>query len=216
MVNGLLGKKLGMTQIYSDDGGVIPVTVVQVGPCYVMQIKAVETDGYSSVQIGFLDRKRKSATNPAIGHAKKAKIEPKRFIKEVSSESVSELKLGQELTVDIFKETSTVDVVGTTKGKGFAGVMKRWGFKGGPCSHGSTSHRRPGSIGSGTSPGRVIKGRKMSGRMGNEKKSIRNLDVIKIDKSNNLMMIKGAIPGANGSCVMVKKSRNINASRSKE
>lgn len=209
MVNGLLGKKLGMTQIFAEDGSVIPVTVVQVGPCYVMQIKTVESDGYSAVQIGFLDKRKKRATNPEIGHSKRAKIEPKRFIKEVSGESNSEIKLGQEFTVDVFKEISKVDVTGTTKGKGFAGVMKRWGFRGGPGGHGSTSHRRPGSIGPGTNPGRVIKGRKMAGRMGGIEKSIRNLDVIKIDKIKNLMMIKGSLPGANGSCVIVKKSRNI-------
>lgn len=210
MVNGLLGKKLGMTQIYSDDGSVIPVTVIEVGPCYVMQVKTEETDGYSAIQLGFIDKKKKRATNPEIGHAKKAKIDPKRFIKEVRSDSIPEVKLGQELTVDIFKEISTVDVTGTTKGKGFAGVIKRWGFSGGPGAHGSTCHRRPGSIGPGTNPGRVIKGRKMPGRMGGIRKSIRNLDVAKIDKSKNIMMIKGSIPGANGSCVVVKKSRSIN------
>lgn len=210
MVNGLLGKKLGMTQIYSEDGDVIPVTVVQMGPCYVLQIKTEETDGYSAVQIGFIDKKKKSATNSEIGHSKKANIEPKRIVKEVSSESLAEVKLGQELTVDIFEENSVVDVVGTTKGKGFAGVMKRWGFRGGPGGHGSTCHRLPGSIGPGTSPGRVIKGRKMSGRMGGVRKSIRNLDVVKIDKDKNLMMIKGSIPGANGSCVMVKKIKPDN------
>ncbi|MGR3317495.1 MAG: 50S ribosomal protein L3 [Candidatus Anammoxibacter sp.] len=210
MVNGLLGKKLGMTQIFSNDGRVIPVTVIQLGPCSVMQIKTEETDGYSAVQIGFLDRKRKRATNPAIGHAKKASLEPKRFIKEVGSDSIAEIKLGQELTVDIFKEDSTVDVTGITIGKGFAGVMKRWGFSGGPATHGSNCHRIAGSIGAGTNPGRVIKGRKMSGRMGGKNKSILNLDVVKIDKDKNLMMVKGAIPGSNGGCVVVRKSRSVN------
>ncbi|MGR3178018.1 MAG: 50S ribosomal protein L3 [Candidatus Anammoxibacter sp.] len=210
MVNGLLGKKLGMTQVFLDDGRVVPVTVIQLGPCNVMQIKTEETDGYSAVQIGFLDKKRKSATNPAIGHAKKASIEPKRFMKEVSSDSISEIKLGQELTVDIFKEESTVDVTGITIGKGFAGVMKRWGFSGGPATHGSNCHRIAGSVGAGTNPGRVIKGRKMSGRMGGKNKSILNLDVVKIDKDKNLMMVKGAIPGCDGGCVVVRKSRSVN------
>lgn len=210
MVNGLLGKKLGMTQVFLDDGRVVPVTVIQLGPCNVMQIKTEETDGYSAVQIGFLDKKRKSATNPAIGHAKKASVEPKRFMKEVSSDSISEIKLGQELTVDIFKEESTVDVTGITIGKGFAGVMKRWGFSGGPATHGSNCHRIAGSVGAGTNPGRVIKGRKMSGRMGGKNKSILNLDVVKIDKDKNLMMVKGAIPGSDGGCVVVRKSRSVN------
>ncbi|MGR3220465.1 MAG: 50S ribosomal protein L3 [Candidatus Anammoxibacter sp.] len=211
MVNGLLGKKLGMTQIFLDDGKVVPVTVIQLGPCNVVQIKTKETDGYSAVQIGFIDKKRKSATKAAIGHTKKANTEPKRFIKEVSSGASEEISLGQGLTVDIFDDESTVDVTGITIGKGFAGVMKRWGFSGGPASHGSNCHRIAGSIGAGTNPGRVIKGRKMSGRMGGKTKSILNLDVVKIDKSRNLMMVKGAIPGVRGGCVLVRKSRNASS-----
>ena len=206
MVNALLAKKVGMTQVYTDDGSVIPVTVLEVGPCYVMQIKKEESEGYSAIQIGFLDKKKKRATNAEIGHSKKAKTEPKRFIKEVSSSSAGDLELGQELKIDIFKDVNVVDITGTTKGKGFAGVIKRWGFRGGPGAHGSTCHRLPGSIGPGTNPGRVIKGRKMAGRMGGTKKSIRNLSVVKIDEKKNLMIIKGAVPGANGSCVMVKKN----------
>lgn len=206
MVNGLLAKKLGMTQVYTDGGGVIPVTVLEVGPCYVMQVKTEDTDGYSAIQIGFLDKKKKRATNAEIGHSGKAKTEPKRFVKEVTIDSGGDLELGQKLTVDIFKDVSVVDVTGTTKGKGFAGVIKRWGFRGGPAAHGSTCHRLPGSIGAGTNPGRVIKGRKMAGRMGGNKKSIRNLSVVKIDENKNLMLIKGSVPGANGSCVMVKRN----------
>lgn len=206
MLRGLLGKKLGMTQVYSDNGDIIPVTVVQAGPCYVMQVKTEENDGYDAVQLGFLDKKKKRATRPEIGHAEKAGLEAKRFVREVACDN-TQLKLGQEITVEIFNGVKKVDVIGTNKGKGFAGVMKRWGFKGGPATHGSTRHRRPGSISPGTDPGRVMKGRRMAGRMGGERVSIRNLDVVKIDNNKNLMLIKGAVPGPNGGYVIIHTSR---------
>lgn len=210
MVNSLLGKKLGMTQIFTSDGTVIPVTVLEIGPCFVLQIKTEETDGYSSVQLGFADKKIKRATSAEIGHSKKAQLVPKRFIREVKIENGKELKLGQELNVDIFNDVSIVDVIGTSKGKGFAGVMKRWGFSGGPATHGSKSHRRPGSIGANTTPGHVVKGRKMAGRMGTNRKSIKNLSVMKVDKDKNIMIVKGAVPGANGEYIIVRKCKQAN------
>lgn len=210
MVDGLLGRKLGMTQVYTDDGIAIPVTVVQAGPCCVMQIKTVDTDGYSAVQLGFADKKKKRSTNPEIGHAGKAQVEPKRFVREIRGEGAdTDVEVGQEFTVDMFKDIGAVDITGTTKGKGFAGVMKRWGFSGGPASHGSNCHRIAGSVGAGTNPGRVTKGRKMCGRMGNAKKSIRNLAVVKVDKGKNLLIVKGAVPGANGSYLVVRKSSSL-------
>lgn len=208
MVNGLLGKKIGMTQVYSEDGKLVPVTVIQAGPCSVLQIKTEESDGYSSVKLGFLNKKKKSTTKAEIGFFDKANVEPKSFVREVNSEKVDDLKLGQEITVDIFEKSSIVDISGVTIGKGFAGCIKRWGFSGGPGAHGSTVHRRPGSAGPGTNPGRVIKGRKMPGRLGNKNKSIRNLNIVKIDKSLNLMLVKGAVPGAKGSCLLIRKIDN--------
>lgn len=205
MISGLLGKKLGMTQVFSENGTVIPVTMLQVGPCYVTQIKTEEIDGYSAIQLGFLDKKEKNTPNSELGIYTKAKLKPKSFVREIKIEKDIDVSLGQEITVDIFEENSVVNVIGTTKGKGFAGVMKRWGFHGGPAAHGCTVHRRPGSASPGTYPGRVIKGKKMPGRLGNKRKSIRNLDVVKVDKSNNIMMLKGAVPGANGSCVIIHK-----------
>jgi len=209
MVNGLLGKKIGMSQVFDSNGEMYPVTVIETGPCYVTQIKSDETDGYSAVQIGFLDKNLKQSNKAEQGHVKKADVSPKKLLKEIFSDSYDDIKIGQELTVDIFKDVKVVDVTGTTKGKGFAGVIKRWGFSGGPGAHGSTCHRRPGSIGAGTSPGRVIKGKKMSGRMGNKKKSIKNLDVVKVDSEKNLLLVKGAVPGTVGSYVLVKKSKSI-------
>lgn len=206
MVKGLLGRKLGMTQVYSDNGDIIPVTVIQAGPCYVVQIKTGENDGYDAVQLGFLDKKKKRTTRPEINHAKKAGLGPKRFVREVACNN-TQLKLGQEITVEIFNGVKKVDVIGTNKGKGFAGVMKRWGFKGGPATHGSTRHRRPGSISPGTDPGRVMKGRRMGGRMGGERVTVKNLDIIKIDNSKNLMLIKGAVPGPNGGYVIIHTSK---------
>ncbi|MCF6158129.1 MAG: 50S ribosomal protein L3 [wastewater metagenome] len=207
MVNGLLGKKLGMTQVYAEDGKLIPVTVIQLGPCSVMQVKTVETDKYAAVQLGFDSKKKKNATKPEIGHAAKASTEPKRFVREVKSDVKADLKPGQVITADVFREVKAVDVVGLTKGKGFAGVMKRWNFKGGNMTHGSTRHRPPGSIGSNTDPSRVFRGKKMAGRLGGERVTIKNLDVIKVDKEKNVMLVKGAVPGYKGSYLIVNKSR---------
>lgn len=207
MLNGCLGKKIGMTQIYSEDGRLLPVTLIQAGPCSVMQIKTVENDGYSAVQLGFDDKKKKKANKPEIGHAAKASLEPKRFIREVRPDAGADIKLGQSITVDIFNDVKKVDVIGVTKGKGFAGVMKRWNFKGGLNTHGSTRHRPPGSISSNTDPGRVIRGKKMAGRLGGERVTIKNLDVIKIDKDRNLLFVRGAVPGHKGGYLILNKAR---------
>ncbi len=204
---GLLGKKLGMTQVYNDQGEVIPATLVQAGPCNILQIKGQEKDGYSAVQIGFEDRKKKRATKAETGHCLKAKTSAKKWVREIRDDADTEYQLGQSLTVDIFEGVEKVDVTGTSKGRGFAGVVKRWGFSGGPATHGCTTHRSPGSIGAGTDPGRVFKGKKMAGRMGGVRTTVRNLDVVKIDKSRNLLVIRGAIPGPNGGYIIIRKSK---------
>ncbi len=204
---GLLGKKLGMTQVYNDQGEVIPATLVQAGPCNILQIKGQEKDGYSAVQIGFEDRKKKRATKAETGHCLKAKTSAKKWVREIRDDADTEYQLGQSLTVDIFEGVEKVDVTGTSKGRGFAGVVKRWGFSGGPATHGCTTHRGPGSIGAGTDPGRVFKGKKMAGRMGGVRTTVRNLDVVKIDKSRNLLVVRGAIPGPNGGYILIRKSK---------
>jgi large subunit ribosomal protein L3 len=207
MVKGLLGKKIGMTQIYSDDGKILPVTLIQAGPCDVMQIKTVENDGYSAIQLAFDDKKKKNAKKPEVGHANKASVSPKRFIREVKPETGIDIKLGQSVTVEIFNGSKTINVIGATKGKGYAGVMKRWNFKGGLNTHGSTRHRPPGSIGSNTDPGRVIKGKKMAGRLGGERVTIKNLDIVKMDRERNLLFVKGAVPGYRGSYLILTKNK---------
>jgi large subunit ribosomal protein L3 len=204
---GLLGKKLGMTQLYNNQGEVVPATVVQAGPCSILQIKGQEKDGYSAIQIGFEDRKKKRATKAEIGHCLKAKTGSKKWVREIRDGVDAEYQLGQSLTVDVFEGVEKVDVTGTSKGRGFAGVIKRWGFSGGPATHGCTVHRSGGSIGAGTDPGRVFKGKKMPGRMGGVKTTVRNLDVVKIDKSRNLLIIRGAIPGPNGGYIVIRKSK---------
>ncbi len=208
MVARLLGKKLGMTQMFSKEGNLIPVTLIQAGPCSVLQIKNKETDGYSAIQVGFEERKKKRATKAEIGHCAKAKTGVKKLVREFRDDPLdAEYELGQVLTVDVFDGVEVIDITGTSKGKGFAGAMKRWGFSGGPATHGCTTPRSAGSVGAGTDPGRVLKGKKMSGRMGGDKCTVRNLDVIKIDKDKNLMFVKGAVPGPNGGYVIIRKSR---------
>jgi large subunit ribosomal protein L3 len=205
MVAGLLGKKLGMSQFFAEDGTLLPVTVIQAGPCHVMQVKTKGTDGYEAIQLGFDDRRRKSATKPESGHARAAKTEPKRFIREVISVGAEKIELGQVVTVNIFKDGEHVDVIGTTKGKGFQGGMKRYGFHGHNASHGaSKDHRAPGSIGSNTDPGHVRKGTRMAGHMGDARHTTTNLKVVKVDTEKNLLLLKGAVPGAIGSYVVVR------------
>ena len=205
MISGLLGKKIGMSQVFAEDGALVPVTVIQAGPCQVLQVKTKANDGYDAVQLGFEDRRRKNATKPESGHARKAKAEPKRFLREVRTDGSEKLELGQALTVDVFKDIRSVDVIGTTKGKGFQGGMKRHGFHGHPASHGaSKDHRAPGSIGSNTDPGHVRKGTRMAGQMGNARSTVKNLKVVKVDTEKNLLMLRGAVPGFNGAYVIVQ------------
>lgn len=205
MIGGLLGKKIGMTQVFREDGAIVPVTVIQAGPCRVMQVKTVQTDGYAAVQLGLDDRRRKNATKAESGHARKAKTEPKRFMREVAYDGAENLELGQVLTAELFKEVRRVDVWGITKGRGFQGGMKRHGFGGHPASHGaSKDHRAPGSIGSNTDPARVWPGTRMAGHMGNSRRTSSNLEVVQVDSEKNLVFVKGAVPGPNGGYVVIE------------
>lgn len=204
-IKGILGKKLGMTQIFDEDNRVIPVTVVEAGPCVVTQIRTVETDGYNAVQIAFGEIDPRKAKKPQAGHFKKAGVTPRRHIAEIRMDDVSGYEIGQDVTVDIFDGVKFVDVTGTSKGKGYAGGMKRHGFSGQGASHGNqAAHRRVGGIGACATPGRVFKGTRMAGRMGNERVTTQNLKVQKIDADANLLIIKGAIPGVRGGLVTVK------------
>ena len=199
MVNGLLGKKVGMTQVYDETGKIIPVTVIEAGPCYVLGY----TDTQNKIKLGFCPIKERKANNPRRGLFKKAKTPCLRFIKEVSIETKDELKEGQKIKTDIFAPGDFVDITGISIGKGFQGGMKRWHWKGGPKSHGSMSHRRVGSIGSSAWPSRVLKGRHLPGHMGAEKVTRQNLKVIKIDIENNLLVVKGPIPGHKNNLVLI-------------
>jgi len=204
-MKGILGKKLGMTQLYSEDGRIIPVTVVQAGPCFVIQKKTVESDGYNALQVGFGERREALANKPAKGHFAKAEKKVLRYLKEFRLDSVDEYQVGQELKADVFDQGENVDVVGTSKGKGFAGSIKRHNFQRGPMGHGSKSHRRVGSAGA-KGPARVFKGTKRPGRMGGERVTIQNLEVVKVDPERNLLIVKGAVPGPKGSLLIVKSS----------
>ena len=205
MKKALLGKKLGMTQIFSEKGLVIPVTVVEAGPCYVTQVKTTATDGYNAIQLAYSDIREKLVNKPALGQFKKANVTPKRFVKEFKLDG--DYQLGQELKCDIFAEGDLVDVTGKTKGHGYTGVIKKWNFGRMRMSHGNGPvHRHSGSIGSNTYPGKVFKGKKMSGRYGNEQVTIQNLQVVKVDLDRNIILVKGAIPGAKGSLVSIKEA----------
>jgi len=206
MVNGLIGKKVGMTQIFGADGSLIPVTVVEAGPCRVVFKKTVEKDGYNAVQISFKDAKEKHLTKPVLGHFKKNGVSPARYLAEFTAGDAASLTAGQELTVEIFKEGELIDVSGVTKGKGFQGVMKRHKFAGGPATHGSMFHRAPGSIGSSAYPSRVRKNKRMPGHMGDKKRTVQNLEIVGVRKEDNLLLIRGAIPGSPGSLVIVRKA----------
>lgn len=207
MIQGILGKKIGMTQRYTEDGVLAPVTVIQAGPCHVMQIKTAERDGYDALQLGFEDRKRKNARKPEVGHARKAKAEPKRFVREVGCSGDEAVELGATVTLDALSDAESVDVTGVSKGKGFQGVVKRHGFRGHPASHGSSKdHRRPGSIGASATPSRVFKGARMPGRMGARRCTVRNLKVVELDKERSLLLVLGAVPGPNGGYVVVKRA----------
>jgi large subunit ribosomal protein L3 len=210
MAVGLLGRKVGMTQIYQESGTAVPVTVLEAGPCTVMQVRTKERDGYDAVQLGFLDKPRRLATKPERGHVAKVKAEPKRFVREFREDGPSSLAEGSVLTVELFKDVKAVDVIGTSKGKGTAGPMKRHGFKGLPASHGvKRKHRSPGSVGGSADPARVFKGTRMAGRMGAARSTVRNLKIVKIDADANLILVKGAVPGPNGGFVMIRQTNKI-------
>ena len=207
MQKALIGKKIGMTQIFDEKGKVVPVTVVEAGPCVVSQLKTVETDGYTAVQMGFGDIKPKHVTKPLQGHFKKADVAPKRILKEFRFDDCSAYELGQVIKADVFETGNKVDVTGKSKGKGYAGVIKRWNFARLKESHGTGPNaRHGGSMGACSSPSRVWKGKKMAGHLGAEKVTVQNLTVVKIDAENNLLAIKGAVPGPNGGYVVVKDS----------
>jgi len=228
MAIGLLGRKVGMTQIFDDAGQAIPVTVIQAGPCHILQLRTPERDGYEAIQVGYLDKSRQRATRAERGHVArleskrqkllaaagiqtlpKANCEPKRYIKEFRH-PISGYSVGQVLTVEVFKDVAAVDVTGTTKGRGFSGVMRRHGFSGQRASHGVKKvHRHPGSTGCNTSPGRVVPGRRMAGHYGHERRTIRNLKLVKIDPENNLLLVKGAVPGPVGGVVMIRATNKV-------
>jgi len=207
MISEILGKKLGMTQVYDAQNVLVPVTVVEAGPCAVMQVKTVATDGYNAVQIGFAAKKAKNTSAAEIGHAKKAGLEqPPRVLAEVRLSDAPTLKVGDVVSASAFSEGQLVDVVGVTKGKGFQGVVRRWRVSGGPASHGSMFHRRIGAIGMRQTPGRTWKNQAMPGHMGTERRTVQNLRVVKVIADRNLILVKGAIPGANGDDVLVRSA----------
>lgn len=205
MPKGILGKKVGMTQIFDETGVVIPVTVIEAGPCPVVQKKTAQNDGYDAFQLGFDEKSERRVSKPLKGHFAKAGVKPVRWVKEVRCTPEELKEVGEVVKADVFKPGDAVDVTGTSKGKGFAGVIKRWQFNRGPMSHGSMYHRRTGSLGA-TDPARVFKNRKMPGRMGHERVTAQNLKVVKVDPEQNLILVRGAIPGVNGSLVIVKES----------
>ena len=204
MTKGILGKKVGMTQYFTEAGELIPVTVVEVTPNVVLQLKTIENDGYEAVQLGFDDLREVLSNRPAKGHVAKANATPKRFIREFNNVELSEYEVGQEITVDVFKAGDIVDVTGTSKGKGFQGAIKRHGQSRGPMAHGSRYHRRPGSIGGASFPSRVFKGKALPGQMGGNRITIQNLEVVKVDAERNVILIKGNVPGSKKSLVEIK------------
>jgi len=205
MIQGIIGKKLGMTQVFTDDGRVIPVTVVKAGPCLVVQKKIKENNPWMKIQLGLVDdRKVKNINKPIRGHYEKANVPPAKILKEFFIDE-DNYNVGDSVKVDIFEENERVNITGTTKGKGFQGVVKRWNFSGGRATHGSMFHRRPGSTGMCAYPGKIIKGKKMPGRMGGKQKTVKGLDIVKVDKEKNILLIKGAVPGFNGNYVFITK-----------
>lgn len=206
MKTGILGKKLGMTQIFTAEGGFVPVTVIEAGPCEVLKVKE------DKALLGFGERKEKNTPRPQLAVYKKLNLTPKAFVREIKFDPQEGINTGQRITVDIFKERDFVDIIGISKGKGFQGGVKRWHWAGGPASHGSMHHRRVGSIGGSSFPSRVFKGQRFPGRMGNERKTVQNLEVLKVDKDNNIILVKGSVPGANNGYLeirMAKKRRPV-------
>ena len=204
MVNTILGRKLGMTQVWDENDNVVPVTVIQAGPCTVSQVKTKATDGYDAVQIGFGDISAKHVNKPMAGHFAAAGVEPMRYLREVRVAEGEEHATGEKVTVADFADVQTVDVTGTSKGKGFQGTIKRWNFSRGPMAHGSRNQREPGSIGQCAYPARVRKGLHMAGHMGNERVTVKNLKLVRVDAEQNLMLIKGAVPGGKNALVSIR------------
>ena len=225
MKKAILATKVGMTQIFNEDGVLTPVTVLQAGPCVVTQVKTVENDGYSAVQVGFGEKKertvnrdvagKKAVVNPhgagkaAVGHFKKAGTTPKRYVREFRLENAEEYEIGSEIKADIFAEGEKVDATAKSKGKGYAGGIKRYGMRSGPAAHGSKYHNHAGSNGSATTPGRVFKGKKMPGHMGSVRVTVQNLEIVKIDMDNNVILVKGSVPGPKKSLVMLKETVKV-------
>ncbi len=207
MTLGIIGEKVGMTQIYDEHGIVIPVTVVKVNPTVVTQIKTEKTDGYNAIQVGTIAAKEKHLTKAQIGHFKKNNLENYRHLQEFRVENPQDYTIGQVIDLSVLADVQKVDVTGKSIGKGFQGTVKRWNFGRGPMGHGSKNHREPGSIGAGTTPGRVIKGKRMAGNMGNERVTIKKLTLVKVDNDNSLVLIKGSVPGCEGRLVTIKPSR---------
>lgn len=206
-MSGILGKKLGMTQIFKEDGKALPVTVIESKPCCVLQVKTKESHGYNAIQLGFEDTNESKVNKPLRGMFKKIKVSPKKFIKEIPMQEQENYKVGQNIDVTIFNPGDFIDIVGTSKGRGFQGGVKRWHWKGGPKSHGSMSHRVPGSIGASAYPSRVYKGHHLPGHMGNRKVTIQNLEVIKVDKDNNLLVVNGSVAGHKNCILIINKSK---------
>jgi large subunit ribosomal protein L3 len=207
---GLLGRKVGMTQIYEPDGTAVPVTVLECGPCTVLQVRTAERDGYHALQLGFADKKRKSATQAERGHARKVDAEPKRFVREFRQDGPADVAEGQILTVEVFQEIPRVDVIGTSKGRGYSGVVKRHGFKGLRATHGvKRMHRHPGSSGPSADPAHTRKGIRKPGQYGNARITVRNLKVVRVDPTNNLLLVRGAVPGPNGGFLMVRQTNKV-------
>jgi len=207
MAMGILGTKLGMTQVFDDLGRAIPVTVIQAGPCMVTQVKSKGTDGYTAVQVGYGDVAEKALNRPKLGHLSKSGATPVRHLREYRLDDVSSFELGQQVTVESFEAGQLVDVTGTSIGRGFAGYQKRHNFRRGPMSHGSKNHRQPGSTGAGTTPGRIYPGKRMAGRMGAERVTIRKLAVVQVDEERNLLLVKGAVPGKAGTFLDIRPTR---------
>jgi large subunit ribosomal protein L3 len=209
MSKGIIGTKLGMTQVFAGGEELIPVTVIQAGPCQVVQKKTKETDGYDAIQIGFGDIKVQRLDKARMGHLRRAGVGPKRNLKEIRVGNVEEYEVGQEIRADIFKPGDLIDITGTSKGKGFAGVIKRHGFHGGPASHGSQFHRRVGAIGAHEWPGKVFKGQKMPGHYGDKKVTVQNLQVVEVDAETNLIMVRGAVPGCKNGQLVLKNAVKV-------
>ena len=206
MEKAIIGKKVGMTQIFDEKGLVVPVTVIEAGPCVIAQVKTVETDGYNAIQLGYGDVKENRINRPEKGHFAKAKITAKKHLREFRVSEVADAIVGNEVKADVFVAGDKIDVQGTTKGKGFQGVIKRHGQHRGPMGHGSMYHRRPGSMGSTSTPGRVFKGKKLPGHMGVQTVTIQNLDVVKVDTDKNVILVKGSVPGPKGAILKIRKT----------